>query len=60
MELHELTNDAIDHILKNMETDRLNEWENEFFERVTDQWERIRRLSDKQKEILGEIWDKQP
>lgn len=27
---------------------------------VSEKWTRDRRLSDKQKEILGNIWDKQP
>lgn len=59
MKIEELTDKAIDFILDGMNTDKLNDWEKEFFESVSDQWVRYRKLSDKQKEILGSIWDKQ-
>jgi hypothetical protein len=60
MKQEELTDEAIDFIVEGMNTSFLNEWENQFFESVSEQWQRNRRLSDKQKEILGRIWDKQP
>jgi hypothetical protein len=68
MKHEELTDDAIDYILANLEDTmrmgpqhgELNDWERGFVESVSDQWERSRSLSEKQKEILGKIWDKQP
>lgn len=60
MKPEELTENAIDHIMENMETSSLTEWELSFYESLSDQWTRLRRLSDKQKEVLGRIWDKQP
>ena len=59
MELHELHNGAIDQIIEGMNTDKLSPWELKFFESISDQWERTRDLSDKQKQVLGTIWDKQ-
>ena len=65
MELAELTDKAIDYILPECEAladadDRkLTPWEKkEFIPSVSEQWHRKRWLSDKQKEILGRIWDK--
>jgi len=60
MRLEELTDSAVDYIMDGMVTDYLSDWERNFFESVSEQWARNRRLSDKQKEILGDIWDKQP
>ena len=59
MKLEELTDSAIDFILDGMNTDKLSNWEKGFIESVSDQWYRIKKLSDKQKEVLGNIWDKQ-
>ena len=59
MKEEELTDKAIDYILEGMDTDRLTGWEQSFVESVSDQWARNRHLSDRQKEILGNIWDKQ-
>jgi hypothetical protein len=56
----ELTDHAVDFIVAGMNTDFLNDWEQAFFESVSEQWQLSRRLSEKQKEILGRIWDKQP
>jgi len=59
MELSELTDKAIDYILSGLaDEQRLTQWEKSFVESVSDQWTRSRRLSDKQKEVLGRIWDK--
>jgi hypothetical protein len=59
MKPEELTDDAIDYILANLAADtRLTKWERGFVESVTDQWDRDRSLSEKQKEVLGKIWDK--
>jgi hypothetical protein len=58
MELSELTDKAIDYILDGLENAGLTLWELNFYESVKDQWERRHSLSDKQKEVLGKIWDK--
>jgi hypothetical protein len=57
--LSEMTEKAIDYIFEHIEHDPLSKWEAGFVMSVADQWHRSRRLSDKQKEILGQIWDKQ-
>jgi hypothetical protein len=56
----ELTDKAVDYILDGVTTDHLTDWEKQFIESINDQWTRSRKLSDKQKEVLGKIWDKQP
>lgn len=59
MDLEELTDKAIVYILDQLASEtRLTEWEKGFVESVSDQWERRRSLSEKQREILGKIWDK--
>jgi IS1 family transposase len=65
MELHEFTDEAINYILQALEDQThtssgkpLSAWEFSFIESVTDQWARYKRLSDKQKEVLGSIWEK--
>ena len=60
MKQEELTDQAIDYILSGLELDRLSAWEQSFVESISDQWTRNRRLSERQKEVLGNIWDKQP
>lgn len=60
MKQEELDDKAIDYIMENVDADRLNDWESGFFASVSEQWTRRRWLSDKQKESLGRIWDKQP
>lgn len=60
MKSEELTDSAIEYILDGLDYSRLSKWEESFCESVKDQWDRNHRLSDRQKEILGQIWDKQP
>ena len=66
MEASELTDKAIDYIIDGLcdelakDRPTLNDWERNFVISVEDQWRRGRSLSDRQKEILGKIWDKQP
>jgi hypothetical protein len=60
MKADELTDDAIQYIFDHTDTGQLTDWELSFFESVGDQWDRYRKLSDRQKEVLGSIWDKQP
>jgi len=59
MRLEELTDDAIDYILDGIDEKKLDNWEKGFVESISDQWERKHSLTDKQKEKLGKIWDKQ-
>jgi hypothetical protein len=59
MRPEELTDKAIDFMFA-QGFEKLSAWETSFVESVEDQWTRNRRLSDRQKEILGNIWDKQP
>lgn len=59
MKSEELTDDAIDYMLPVLEhEDRLTAWETDFIESISGQWDRNRSLSEKQKEILGKIWDR--
>lgn len=59
VKVEELTDDAIDYILDGLRNElRLTDWEQKFIESVSDWWDRERRLSEKQKEILGKMWDK--
>lgn len=60
MKSEELTDDAIDYIIENMELVHLNQWEQSFYESICDQWQRRRSLSEAQKLKLGSIWDRQP
>ena len=60
MRQEELIDKAIDYMLGAIELDRLSVWEQSFVESISDQWTRDRRLSERQKEVLGNIWDKQP
>jgi hypothetical protein len=59
MKPEELTDDAIDYILANLAAeDRLTKWESGFVASVSEQWDRDRFLTEKQKETLGKVWDK--
>jgi hypothetical protein len=60
MDSAEITEKAIVYILENYDESKLSTWEKQFMESIADQWNRARRLSDRQKEVLGQIWDKQP
>jgi hypothetical protein len=64
MELSELTEKAIDYIVDGLcdelahDRPKLSKWESDFVISIEEQWRKKRWLSDKQKEILGRIWDK--
>lgn len=60
MKLEELTDTAIDYIFEHMDAKLLSDWERGFVESTQDRWERVRKMTDRQKEVLGEIWDRQP
>jgi hypothetical protein len=53
MRLDELTDDAIDYILENVNTSRGSKWEQDFVDSIADQWTRRRHLTDRQKEVWG-------
>lgn len=55
----ELTDQAVDYIIEGMDATQLNDWERRFFESVSDQWHHRHTLSDRQREVLGKIWDRQ-
>jgi len=65
MELSELTDKAIDYIVEALcdeaakDRPKLSKWETDFLISIEEQWRNRRSLSDKQKEVLGRIWDKQ-
>ena len=65
MQPEELTDKAIDYMVDHLiglthcsNGKPLSSWELSFIESVSDQWTRSKRLSEKQKEVLGNIWDK--
>lgn len=65
MELNEITDKALDYMMPDLESrvavddPKLSEWEKEqFLPSVIEQWHRKRWMSDKQKQIIGRIWDK--
>lgn len=60
MTADEMTDEAISYILNNIDDSRLTKWEEDFVSSVSDQWDRRRALSERQKEVLGRIWEKQP
>lgn len=65
MDTQELTDKALDYMIPALEalaaenSQRLSDWEkNQFIPSIADQWKRARKMSLKQREILGRIWDK--
>jgi hypothetical protein len=64
MELSEITEKAIDYMVEALcdelaqDKPKLSEWERNFIISIEEQWRNRRSLSDKQKEVLGKIWDK--
>ena len=59
MKPQELTESAINQIVENVDQTKLSDWEKGFVTSVKTQWKKNRKLSDKQKKRLGEIWEKQ-
>ena len=59
MKLEEVTPQLIDHIFVNLNLDRLDEWNQKFVESAKAWWKKNRKLSDKQKKRLGELWEGQ-
>jgi hypothetical protein len=54
-----LDDKQIDSILANLDLIKLSKWEFDFVESVKTWWKQRRKLSDKQKKRLGELWEKQ-
>lgn len=54
----ELTDKKIDVILAGLDPLKLGKWESEFLASVKEWWGKRRKLSDKQKQRLGEMWEK--
>lgn len=59
MKLEEITPQLIDHIFANLNLDRLDEWNAKFVESAKAWWQKNKKLSDKQKKRLGELWEAQ-
>ena len=59
MKAQAMTDSAISQILENLDGSKLSEWEKGFFTSVKTQWEKKKKLSEKQSKRLGEMWEKQ-
>jgi hypothetical protein len=59
MKPQELTDSAITQILDNLDGTKLSDWEKGFATSVKAYWTKNKKLSDKQKKRLGEMWRKQ-
>lgn len=56
---NELTDGMVDQILEGLDETKLGEWEKGFVTSVRSWWKQRRKLSDKQKKRLNELWEKQ-
>lgn len=54
-----ITDAAVDQIYQRLDTSKLSEWEQKFIASTKDWWTKNRKLSDKQRKRLGELWKKQ-
>jgi len=54
-----MNDSAITQILDNLDTTKLSEWEQGFVKSVKEWWKKNKRLSDKQKKRLSELWESQ-
>jgi len=59
MKPEELTPQLIDHIFENLNLEKLDDWNQKFVESARQWWKRKKKLSDKQKKRLGELWEAQ-
>ena len=55
----ELTDRMIDQIFEGLDESKLSEWEQGFVKSTKSWWTQKRKLSDKQRKRLGELWSKQ-
>ncbi len=56
---NELSDADVDLILDGLDESKLGEWEKGFVTSVRTWWKQKRKLSDKQKKRLGELWRKE-
>jgi hypothetical protein len=59
MKLSEVTDKLLDHIFAHLDVKNLDEWNSKFFESTRTWWKAKRKLSDKQKTRLADLWEKQ-
>ena len=59
MKPEELTDRMIDQIFENMDETKLDDWSKGFVKSTGTWWKQKRKLSDKQKKRLNELWRKQ-
>lgn len=64
MKIEEVTDKALDYMLPwlqdlaKADDRRFSDFEKQFIPSVVAQWARARKMSPKQREIIGKIWDK--
>ena len=56
---NELSDADVDLILDGLDESKLGEWEKGFVSSVKTYWQKNKKLSDKQKKRLIELWNKQ-
>jgi hypothetical protein len=59
MKPEEITPELIDFIFDNVDESKLDKWTFDFVISTKAYWKKNKRLSDKQKKRLGELWEKQ-
>lgn len=59
MKLEEMTDKLITHIFANLDTSKLDEWNQKFIVSTKTWWAAKKKLSDKQRKRLGELWEAQ-
>lgn len=59
MKLEEMTEKVVDQIFTEIDEIKLSKWEFDFVNSCRVWWKQRRKLSDKQKKRLGEVWSKQ-
>jgi hypothetical protein len=59
MKPQEMTDSAITQILDNLDDTKLSDWEKGFVTSIKTWWKKNKKLSEKQKKRLGELWRKQ-
>jgi hypothetical protein len=55
----QLSDQMIDQIVNNLDESKLGKWEFDFFTSIKTWWKKNRRLSEKQKNRLAELWSAQ-
>jgi hypothetical protein len=59
MKLEEITPKLLDHIFTNLDTSKLDAWNQDFVASTKSWWKDKKKLSDKQKKRLADLWEKQ-